>query len=158
MNKSTTQQDKVSLDPTPMKQISKRDIKLYQPSDNRLESYFFGNNEIQVRDMVDEYSEDQYIEDGRITIIYDPYKFIGFINLDNNTATIEDIHIHPKYRNKGIAKSFINSFIELCQKYNIKTITGIPYKNAINFWEHQGFKLKNKITPVNKYQYIEKQI
>jgi len=126
-----------------------------QPSDDRLYARYFGSNkEIQVRDKMGvDGSGVEKSEDGRQRIIYDPYKFVATIDLKEKTGYIDDIHVHPKYRRQGIAKSFIDSFTQLCKQYGVTQINGIPYSTSKDFWRGQGFDVVQHKKKYQDYAY-----
>ncbi len=122
--------------------FSQRDqFPIYQPDDSKLGSISWGDDAIQVRSTAPyDYASEEETQYGRHLTFY-PWKFIGYIHPLEHTAKLEDVHVHPEFRKQGVARQMIESFVRLCQKYGVKTINGIAYKSAVDFWKHMGFDI-----------------
>lgn len=101
-----------------------------------------------------------HTEKGSIFVIEEKEKIIGYAIIINywsnefggNILFIDEIYIHPDYRNIGIGTNFINYLI----KNKINSSVGIQLevnksnKNAKNFYEKLGFNLSDKIHMIYK--------
>lgn len=99
-------------------------------------------------------------EKGSIFVIEDKKKIIGYaiiINywsneLGGNVLFIDEIYIHPDYRDIGVGTNFINYLI----KNKISSSVGIQLeitksnKKAKNFYEKLGFDLSDRIHMIYK--------
>jgi GNAT superfamily N-acetyltransferase len=108
---------------------------------NKLEIFNWEEGTIQVRSKINPKKEIEILDNGKERTIYDPYFFDAYIFTEEKSASIEDCHVHPKYRGQGIAKEFIDTFLNLCKAYRVKRIDGVAYESAVNFWEKMGFKI-----------------
>lgn len=65
--------------------------------------------------------------------------FHAVIYPSKQLAHVFEMHIEEKLRGKGYGRKVIHDFIELCKKYKVKFVTGIPEKTAQPFWKAVEF-------------------
>ncbi len=111
-----------------------KEIKLYHPGLNITERSGFHGEKIIKIEQKGLFSDESL-----------PFIFWAEINVNKKTATINEIRVNDKLRNKKIAASLLDWFINACNKYGVKTVDGYSLDSvADKFWKHMGFKFENE--------------
>jgi|SRR6056297_631518 len=95
---------------------------------------------------------------GQILVLKENKSIVGMVSLlytistalGGRVAFLEDMIVHPKYRNKGVGSTLVGKAIELANKSGCKRITLLTDKsniNAINFYLGLGFQ-RSLMTPM----------
>lgn len=130
--------------------IQEWEIPVYQPSTDKLKSTSWGEGTIEVANKVPyERSETEQVTPEMHRQTYYPFYFQGLIFPKEGRASLEEIHVHPSMRKKGIAKELVESFTALCKQYGVKRIEGVSYRTAVDFWEHMGWSKDRDKSGVN---------
>ncbi len=75
-------------------------------------------------------------------IAKDGEKIIGFVatHIENNTGSLEALHVLPKYQGKGVGKLLMNTALEWLKDMDNITIDVVTYNTkAKKFYEKFGF-------------------
>lgn len=104
-----------------------------------VESIWGWNEEYQQVDF-----ENDWTNRNKFYCIEDQGKLIGFYQVDNSLSevNIEELHIHPDYRGRGIGTTIIQNVIEQAQKQNQSIMVGCFKQNvgALKLYEKNGFQ------------------
>ena len=80
---------------------------------------------------------------------WDGDKLVGLINSLSDgvmTAYFHYLLIRPEYQGKGIGENLLSRMLEKYEDYSRKVL--ISYDKEIGFYEHCGFKIGEKSTPM----------
>ncbi len=72
---------------------------------------------------------------------------------DGRRGYIYHLYVHPKLRKKGIGQKLVDSAINALKKQGINKVALVVYSNnslGNNFWERNGFTLRNDLNYRNK--------
>ena len=86
---------------------------------------------------------------GTVYTAWDNNKLIGLISaMDDSimTAYIHYLLVNPEYQGKGIGKELVRLITEKYKDY--LRIVVIGYKKEVGFYEHCGFKVNERSTPM----------
>jgi ribosomal protein S18 acetylase RimI-like enzyme len=103
-----------------------------------IESIWGWNEEYQRTDF-----ENDWTDINRFYCIDDKGRLIGFYQVNNSTSelNIEELHIHPDYRGRGIGTTIIQNVIQQAQMCNQSIMIGCFKQNvgALKLYENNGF-------------------